>query len=188
MGLASGKCPPDLQWNLGEAGVRVGYLLPRLPLGQVRGRLAPLSLMSYQAPFPAAALPVPGLCPPSASHMHPTRLWSHPWLASPCPSWTYMLSLYYTLLHSPLWGHYQFPHPVWNTPPPKSDQVLSTRPHAKLLQSCLTLHDPLDCSPPGSSVHGILQARILEWVAMPSSRGSSWPRKILPSQTAAMQP
>ena len=32
------------------------------------------------------------------------------------------------------------------------------------------------CRPPGSSVHGILQARILEWVAMPSSRGSSWPR------------
>ena len=40
-------------------------------------------------------------------------------------------------------------------------------------QPCLTLCDPLDCSPPGSSVHGILQARILEWVAMLSSRGSS---------------
>ena len=37
-------------------------------------------------------------------------------------------------------------------------------------QSCLTLCDPMDCSPPGSSVHGILQARILEWVTMPSSR------------------
>ena len=36
--------------------------------------------------------------------------------------------------------------------------------------------DPVDCSLPGSSVHGILQAKILEWVAMPSSRGSSWPR------------
>ena len=47
---------------------------------------------------------------------------------------------------------------------------------AKLLQSCLTLCDPMDHSPPGSSVHEILQARILEWVAMPSSRGSSWPR------------
>ena len=42
--------------------------------------------------------------------------------------------------------------------------------------SCLTLCDPLDCSPPGSSVQGILQARILEWVAISSSRGSSWPR------------
>ena len=40
-------------------------------------------------------------------------------------------------------------------------------------QSCPTLCHPMDCSPPGSSVHGILQARILEWVAMPSSGGSS---------------
>ena len=44
---------------------------------------------------------------------------------------------------------------------------------AKLLQSCLTLCDSVNCSPPGSSVHGIQQARILEWVAMPHSRGSS---------------
>ena len=43
-------------------------------------------------------------------------------------------------------------------------------------QSCPTLCDPMDCSPPGSSVHWILQARILEWVAMPSSRRSSPPR------------
>ena len=48
--------------------------------------------------------------------------------------------------------------------------------HAKSLQLCLTLCNPMDCSTPGSSVHGILQARILEWVAMPSSRGSSPPR------------
>ena len=39
--------------------------------------------------------------------------------------------------------------------------------HAELLQSCPSLCNPMDCSPPGSSVHGILQARILEWVAMP---------------------
>ena len=49
--------------------------------------------------------------------------------------------------------------------------------HACLVtQSCMTLCDPLDCSPPGSSVHEIIQARILEWVVMPSSRESSWPR------------
>ena len=42
------------------------------------------------------------------------------------------------------------------------------------MQSCLTLCDPRDCSLPGSSVHGILQARILEWVAISFSRGSSW--------------
>ena len=42
---------------------------------------------------------------------------------------------------------------------------------AKSFQACLTLYNPMDCSPPGSSVHGVLQARILEWAAMPSSRG-----------------
>ena len=40
-------------------------------------------------------------------------------------------------------------------------------------QSCLTLCDPMDGSPPGSSVHAILQARILEWVAISFSRGPS---------------
>ena len=43
-------------------------------------------------------------------------------------------------------------------------------------QSCPTLFDPIDYSPPGSSIHGILQARILEWVVMPFSRGSSQSR------------
>ena len=43
-------------------------------------------------------------------------------------------------------------------------------------QSCLTLCDPMDCSPPGSPVHGIFQVRILEWVAISFSRGSSRPR------------
>ena len=39
---------------------------------------------------------------------------------------------------------------------------------SEVAQSCLTLGDPMDCGPPGSSVHGILQERILEWVAIPS--------------------
>ena len=43
-------------------------------------------------------------------------------------------------------------------------------------QLCPTLCDPVDCSLPGSSVHGILQARILEWIVIPFSKGSSWPR------------
>ena len=43
-------------------------------------------------------------------------------------------------------------------------------------QSCLTLRNSMDCSLLGSSVHGLLHARILEWVAISFSRGSSWPR------------
>ena len=46
----------------------------------------------------------------------------------------------------------------------------------EVAQSCLTPCDPMDCSLPCSSIHGILQARILEWVAISFSRGSSWPR------------
>ena len=45
--------------------------------------------------------------------------------------------------------------------------------HAKSLRSCLTLSNHMDCSPPGSSVCGVSQARILTWVTMPSSGGSS---------------
>ena len=47
---------------------------------------------------------------------------------------------------------------------------------SEVAQSCLTLCDPVDCSLPGSSIDGILQARILEWVAISFSRGSSRPR------------
>ena len=47
---------------------------------------------------------------------------------------------------------------------------------SEVAQSCPTLCDPVDCSPPGSSVHGILQAGILEWVTISFSRGSSRPR------------
>ena len=53
---------------------------------------------------------------------------------------------------------------------PESMKVLVT-------QSCLTLCNTMDCTLPGSSVHGILQVRILEWVAIPFSRWSSWPRE-----------
>ena len=47
---------------------------------------------------------------------------------------------------------------------------------SEVAQLCPTLYDPMDCSPPGSSIHGIFQARVLEWVATAFSRGSSQPR------------
>ena len=52
----------------------------------------------------------------------------------------------------------------------------TTYMYAKSLQSCPTFCNPVDSDLPGSSVHGILQARILEWITLPSSRGSSQPR------------
>ena len=60
------------------------------------------------------------------------------------------------------------------TPNPLSVNPLESK--SEVAQSCPTLCDPMDCSPPGSSIHGILQARTLEWVAISFSRRSSWPR------------
>ena len=61
------------------------------------------------------------------------------------------------------------------------NNIIILRPNAVCVcvlvtQLCPTLCDPMDCSPLGTSVHGILQTRILEWVYVPFSRGSSWPR------------
>ena len=49
---------------------------------------------------------------------------------------------------------------------------------SEVAQSCPTLHDPMDCSLPGSSVHGILQARVLEWVAISFSNAWKWKVKV----------
>ena len=59
---------------------------------------------------------------------------------------------------------------------PSPSPITTFYVHAKLPHSCPTLCKPMDCSPTASSVYGISQARILEWVAMSSSRGSSPPR------------
>ena len=64
---------------------------------------------------------------------------------------------------------------IWAT---RGAPILYMKVEVKVLvtQSCLMLCDSMDCSPPGSSVHGIFQAKILEWFAISFSRGSSWPR------------
>ena len=64
-----------------------------------------------------------------------------------------------------------FPSPG-NLPNP----TIEPESESEVAQSCPTLCHPVDCALPGSSVHGILQARILEWVAISFSRGSSRPR------------
>ena len=71
------------------------------------------------------------------------------------------------------------PHP-WDSPGKNTGvgchfllQCMKVKSESEVTQSCLTLRDPMDCSPPGSSVHGIFQARILEWGAIAFSRGHS---------------
>ena len=89
---------------------------------------------------------------------------------------------------------FQIQHSQWFLMPPRPECLVPVScipvgsPHLRfsvsvyvlVTQSCPTLCDPMDCSPPGSSVHGILQARILEWVAISSSRGSSRPKDQTP--------
>ena len=55
----------------------------------------------------------------------------------------------------------------------KNTCCMKVKSESEVAQSCPTLCDPMDCSLPGSSLHGILQARVLEWVAISFSRGSS---------------
>ena len=78
------------------------------------------------------------------------------------------------------WKNHSFrENPIKNLDLTQKDKCMipqSACMHAKLLWLCPTLCDPMDCSLPGSSVHGILWAKILEWVAMSSSRGSSQPK------------
>ena len=88
----------------------------------------------------------------TASHLHP-----HGNLGPKLPELTFP-------------GKADFQILMWNLPPSKYWHAYL---HAQL---CLTLYGPVDCSPQGCSVRGIFQARILEWVAMSSSRRSSPPR------------
>ena len=83
-----------------------------------------------------------------------------------------------------VWPHRQqltsLPCP-WDTPGKNTGvgchfllQCMKVKSESEIAQLCLTLRDPMDCSPPGSSVHGIFQARVLEWGAIAFSDTSTW--------------
>ena len=65
-------------------------------------------------------------------------------------------------------------------------QCMKVKSQSEVAQSCPTLSDPMDCSPPGSSVHGIFQARVLEWGAIAFSAVSSWRTSNFPNNQAAL--
>ena len=79
-------------------------------------------------------------------------------------------------LHQTVWntGYISKPHFTFHTDRGQFCLILASC--CLIAESCPALCDPVDCSPPGSSVHGILQARILEWAAVSVSRGCSQPR------------
>ena len=122
-----------------------------------------------------ARLPYPLLSPRVCSNSCPLSCWCHPTLSSSvapfssCPRLSYLL---YLGMKPTKKTHVPY-HKNGATPSP---DIWAWCLLVLVTQSCPTLCDPMDCSPPGSSVHGILQARILEGVAIPFSRGSSPPR------------
>ena len=67
----------------------------------------------------------------------------------------------------------EFVMTAWGNLPIRIKVTQKKESESEVAQSCPTLCDPMDCSPPGSSIHGFLQARTLEWVAISFSRGSS---------------
>ena len=94
--------------------------------------------------------------------------------------WKWSCSVVSASVWSHWWQPTRLPRP-WDSPGKNTGvgchfllQCMKVK--SEIAQSCPTLCDLVDCSPPGSSVHGILQARILEWVAISFSRGSSQPR------------
>ena len=99
-----------------------------------------------------------------------TPLWRKIW---PCPFFLHLeggltVCIIQRCSNLPSGGH----HCHWCRIHPSFYQV-----KMKVAHSCPILCDPTNCSPSGSSVHRILQARLLEWIVMPFSRGSSWPRE-----------
>jgi len=138
--------------------------------------LPPASIHTIQAIFDIitndsqlSVIAVPSLINwPSLYHL--TLLTSLSLLNSFSPEFPWQESLLLSFLPSNLY------FPILWLDPSSSDHSLDLI-HSFCAQPCPTLCDPMDCSPPGSSVHGILQARTLEWVAISSSRGSSQPRE-----------
>ena len=88
--------------------------------------------------------------------------------------------------------HYQFKTVMLATPPKEEIKVfmssMATAAAAKSLQSCPTLCNPIDGSPPGSTIPGILQARTLEWVAISFSNAWKWKVKVKSVMSDSLQP
>ena len=183
-GFSQREVPSPSAGGLGGGRSEGRVFSPQAPSRPGQGQAGPCEPLSLSGTLscrrPASSRTLPSLHLPHA----PNPTVESPLAGLPLPFLDLeALPLLHTLVitHNPLWGHYRFPaSTLHETPLPpfhqkvtKSSQLYLMLCRAKLLQSCLTLYDPLDCSPPGSSVHGILQARTLEWVAMPSSRGSS---------------
>ena len=141
-----------------------------------------LPLTRVQAPFPAALL-LQGPCPAASAHgpVPPhtaclqTRDPQHLSGLGPVPPALSHPACSFVGCHEVVGGKLRLSQEAFFNLPPQFPSWASLRlpGGCVCVQSCLILCQPMDYSPSGSSVHGILQARILDWVAIPSSRGSN---------------
>ena len=125
------------------------------------------------------SIPISQFIPPhlflSSNHKF---LYTWLYFCSLCLFWCPAFTFYYFLQQNCLMGQLVTPWKcLWQRCVPWKYPGPHCLLPAKSLQSCPTLCDPMDCSLPGFFVHGILQARTLEWVAVVSSRGYSWFRE-----------
>ena len=167
-----------LPWGTGDVG-RLSAEAPEAKEGRGWGQRKPQELGVSQS--------LPARTRHLEEAIHPPPASFSPWGFQPPPGWVSLTTpALCCLLPEGSWPHPHGPRPV--PPPQQTDSKFwdcSSHNHSRPL-NCTWIHrisishsvscDTTDCSSPGSSVHGILQARILEWVAIPFSRGSSRPR------------
>ena len=103
---------------------------------------------------------------------HSTSLWSNSHIHTCCCCCCCITSVVSDFVRPHRWQPTKLCHP-WDSPGKNTGvgchfllQCMQVKSESEVVQSCLTLCNPIDCSPPGSSIHGIFQARVLEWVAI----------------------
>ena len=105
-----------------------------------------------------------------------TQMWLPQWLSGKEPAYQCKRCRFNPWVGKILWRRKWQHTPVFLPGKSYGQRSLAGYSQVKVTQLCLTLCDTMDCSLPGSSIHGIFQARVLEWVAISFSRGSSRPR------------
>ena len=139
-----------------------------------------LLLFSYYCLWPHGLQQARLLCPRLSlgvcSDSRPLSEWCHPTISFSATSFSFCLQSFWPARPFPISPF--FASGGQSIGASASASVLSMNAAAKSLQLCLTLCDPIDGSPPGSPVHGIFQARTLEWVATAFSNAWKWKVKV----------
>ena len=162
--------PPVTSASVFSLDIYYSSLCPQHLLTLSLSRWYVICILLHQGSLPSPHLILTAIC-----HMGPCLTWtifSHGSQDIPCslPPSVWLLLL---LALNSKWCLRPWFLRLSSPPHPTSSNAI-TSPKVLVAQACLT-HDPVDCSLPGSSVLGILQVRILKWIAIPFSRGSSWP-------------